>query len=87
MFDLFNNEIPELLSVRVTANAASNRIKIDYLENGKILIRAYVTAIAENGKANEVLLKMLAKEFNLPIKSLTIIQGLTNRNKIIAIKK
>lgn len=87
MFDLFNNKIPELLAVRVTANASANRIKIDYQPDGKILVRAYVTAIAENGKANEMLLKMLAAEFGLPLKSLTITHGLTNRNKLIAIKQ
>jgi len=87
MFDLFNNDIPDLLSVRVTAQASSNRIKLDYQENDKILIRAYITAVAENGKANEMLIKMLAQEFGLPVKSLTIVHGLTSRNKVIAIKK
>jgi uncharacterized protein YggU (UPF0235/DUF167 family) len=86
IFDVFNNQLPKRLQIKVTTQAAANRIKIEYTADGSILlIRAYVTTAAENGKANEALLKMLAKEFNLSLKSLKILHGTTSRHKVIEI--
>ena len=42
-----------------------------------------VTAVPENGKANEAVVKLLAKAWKLPKTSLTVVAGATDRNKIV----
>ena len=54
------------MCVIVTAKAAANRIKVEELSNGEKLIRVYVTAAAEGGKANKEVIKMLAKPLGIP---------------------
>lgn len=88
MLDLFRKleDFGKTLKVRVSAKAASNRIKVEDLDDGSILIRVYVTAPAEDGKANKEVIRLLSKELGLPKSSLTITHGLTSRDKIIAIQ-
>lgn len=85
--DLFNwqNGIEGRLNVRVTPRASSNRIKVDYQEDGTQLIRVYVTAPPEDGKANKAVIKLLAQELGVPKSALIITHGLTDRNKIIQV--
>lgn len=78
-------EFGKSLHIRVSAQAAANMIKIEALPNGNKLIKVYVTAAAEDGKANKAVLKLLAKELGLPISALTITRGLASRDKIINI--
>lgn len=87
MLDLFRtlDDFGEVLHVRVTTKAASNRVTIEELSNGEKLIRVYVTAVAEDGKANKEVIKILAKALGIPPTSLRIVRGLTSRNKIITI--
>lgn len=66
------------LSIRVTPKASANRIKI---EEGQV--RVYVTCIPEDGKANEEVIKLLAKQLKIPKSSLEIIQGHKSRDKVI----
>ncbi|MFN6222240.1 MAG: DUF167 domain-containing protein, partial [Dolichospermum sp.] len=40
-----------------------------------------------DGKANEELIKLLAKKFDVPKSSITIKSGVTSRNKLIIIDK
>lgn len=50
---------------------------------GKIVVG--VKARPEKGKANEELLKKLARHFKVPVLSIRILRGKTSRNKIIKI--
>ena len=88
IMDLFNwkDGIGDTLSIRVTPKASSNRIKAEHLSSGSKLIRVYVTAVPEDGKANKAAINLLAKELGLPKSSLTIISGLTSKDKVIRIK-
>jgi uncharacterized protein (TIGR00251 family) len=70
------------LQVRVTPKAAANKIKID-----NHLIRIYITAAAEDGKANKEVISLLSKEFKIPKSAFFIIKGLKSRDKIILITK
>lgn len=84
----FFKEIPggvEFL-VRLTPKASSNRIA-DVIQDsgGQFILKAYVTAVPENNKANEALIKLLAKTWGVPKTSFTIVSGLTDRNKRIRI--
>lgn len=83
--DLFSYQagLPDRINVRVTSNAKANRIKIEHLEDGTKLYRVYVTVIAEKGKANEAVLKLLAKEFGVAKSSLKIVSGEFHKHKVV----
>ena len=90
VFDLLScpEGVPETLRVRVTAKAASNRIKTEYNTGGGApLIRVYVTELAEDGKANNAVLALLAKALGLAKSNLTITHGHTSKDKIIRIDR
>lgn len=72
-----------LYTIRVTPNASANRIVEEAQADGSVLLRIYVTTIAEDGKANKAVLKLLAKYLGVPKTSLTIIRGMTSRDKIV----
>ncbi|WP_119680009.1 DUF167 domain-containing protein [Indioceanicola profundi] len=50
---------------------------------GRMAVKVAVTAPPENGKANEAVLKLLAKEWRLPKTSLEVVAGGADRSKII----
>lgn len=74
-----------LISVRVTPNASSNRVKIEEMPDGSTLYRVYVTVTPEEGKANAAVLKLLAKNLGLPKSALVIVRGELSQNKVIKI--
>ncbi len=73
-------------AVRVIPKSSSNRIKAETMPDGAIRIRVYVTVVAEAGKANEMVLKLLAKALKLPKSALTILRGELSQDKIIKIR-
>ncbi len=72
------------LTLRVTPKASRNAIAglVDTADGGRVL-KVTVTTVPENGKANEAVVKLLAKAWKLPKTSLTVVAGATDRNKII----
>ncbi|MCE2951234.1 MAG: DUF167 domain-containing protein [Alphaproteobacteria bacterium] len=76
---------PKTISVRVTPNASRSDVRLDTLKTEERRVRIYVTTTPENGKANKVVLSLLAKVLHVPISSLQIIQGETSRDKVIAV--
>lgn len=77
----------DTLTVRVTPNASSNRIKVEKTEAGSTRLRVYVTVPAENGKANQAILKLLAKALEVPKSALLIVRGELSQDKIIKVLK
>ncbi|MBX9587244.1 MAG: DUF167 domain-containing protein [Gammaproteobacteria bacterium] len=75
------------LTVRVAPNASSNRIKVEKTQDGSTRLRVYVTVPAESGKANEAVLKLLAKALEVPKSALLIVRGELSQDKIIKILK
>lgn len=74
------------ISIRLTPNASSNRIgESRLMPNGETQLSVYVTSIPEDGKANDAMIKLLAKHLNLAPSRLTIIRGHTSRNKVVKI--
>lgn len=72
--------------VRLSPGAAANRIAaIERDGDGNGLIKATVTTVAEAGKANAALIKMLGREWKIAKTTITVSRGATNRNKIIFI--
>ncbi|MGF7174381.1 DUF167 domain-containing protein [Azospirillum doebereinerae] len=72
------------LTLRVTPKASRNAIAglADTATGGRAL-KVTVTAVPENGKANEAVIKLLSKAWKLPKTSLTVVAGATDRNKIL----
>ncbi len=74
------------LAVRLTPKASANRIDgVAEDAEGHGLLRVSVTAVPEDGKANTALIKLLAKEWRLPKSAIEIVQGATDRRKVLLI--
>lgn len=74
------------VAVRLTPKAARERVDGLAAEaDGGVAIKAQVTAVPEDGKANAALIRLLAKEWRLAKSSLEIIQGATDRRKTLLI--
>jgi len=52
---------------------------------GEAVLKVMVTAVPEAGRANEALIKLLAKEWGIAKSSISLIAGATDRNKILHI--
>jgi uncharacterized protein len=78
----WKNKIGPKFEVRVNPKSSFNRIKVEELGQG-FRIKIYVTAAPEDNKANEAVLQLLAKELGIPKTSLSIVQGLHSRTKLI----
>jgi uncharacterized protein (TIGR00251 family) len=75
------------VSVRLTPKASVNRIQGLIADaGGGMVLKTAVTAVPEKGKANAALIKLLAKAWALPKTSLTVISGVTDRNKVLHIE-
>jgi len=73
-----------LIEVRVTPNASADEVILPAGDSTHLLtIRT--TATPELGKANEAVLRRLAKALDLPVSSLAIVRGSTSRNKLVRI--
>jgi uncharacterized protein YggU (UPF0235/DUF167 family) len=53
--------------------------------DGEVFLRLRVSAVAEKGKANDAVVKLLAKAWRVPRSSLAIVAGETDRNKVVAV--
>lgn len=75
------------VTVKLTPKASHNRIMGAEVDaNGISFLKVAVTAIPENGKANEALLKLLSKAWKQSKSSLQIVRGATDRRKIVVIE-
>ncbi len=73
---------PAYLRIKVLPKSQKNEIT-ETLEDGTIKIR--IKAAPEKGKANEELIKFLAKELEVPKDSISIVSGKTDQLKLIKI--
>ncbi len=65
------------IALRVTPKASRNQIVA-----GDDGLRAYVTVVPEDGKANAAVAKLLAKALGVAKSRLTLIRGQTSRDKV-----
>lgn len=70
-----------ILSIKVSPNASKN--EIGSWENGRLRVR--ITASPEKGKANAAVEALIAKAFNVPKSSVSVIRGTTSRDKEVEI--
>jgi hypothetical protein len=74
------------LAVRLTPKASAERIiGLADEADGGVVLKVAVTAAPEAGKANAALLKLLARAFRLPPRDFSVVRGLTDRRKVVAV--
>ncbi|MBP7854603.1 DUF167 domain-containing protein [Candidatus Babeliales bacterium] len=71
------------LIIEIKAVPQSGRKKLMLDKSG--ILKCFITAAPEDGKANKEIIDFLATSCNIPKKSIEIIAGLTSRKKKIAI--
>jgi uncharacterized protein (TIGR00251 family) len=72
------------VALRVTPKASRNAVSglADTAAGGKAL-KVSVTAVPEDGKANDAVIKLLSKLWHVPKSSIAVAAGATDRNKIL----
>jgi uncharacterized protein len=74
-------------AIRLTPRARADRIAgMAAAAGGGRVVRVSVTAPAEDGRANEALLRLLAREWRVPRRALAIVAGAASRQKTVHIK-
>ena len=74
------------VAVRLTPRAKADRVfAIAAAAGGRHVLKASVTELPENGRANEALLRLLASAWLLPRRDLAIVVGATSRHKTVLI--
>jgi len=74
------------VAIRLTPNARADRIlAIAATAQGKRAISASVTAAPQDGRANQALLRLLARAWRLPRRDLTIVSGAASRHKTVRV--
>ena len=72
------------VAVRLTPRAATDRIQGITIEaDGSPSLKCAVSAAPVEGKANEALVKLLAKAWKLPKSSISLVRGAGERRKIL----
>lgn len=75
------------IAIRLTPKASHNKIQGIYEDaEGNTWLKISVTAVPEDGKANQALIDFLAKYCRVPKSTIKLISGQTFRNKILFIE-
>ncbi len=75
-----------LINIHVMPNAAQTKTDGLYGEEGKRALRIRLHALPIEGKANDVLMKWLAKELGLTQRDVCLVRGKTSRLKQVRIE-
>lgn len=70
------------INVKTIPNAKKESVE---LKGGVYVVR--VNVVPEKGKANDAVIKLLAKHFNVAKSQIKIVRGLTGRNKVVEVEK
>lgn len=74
------------VAVKLTPKASRDRVEGPQPEaDGSVVLKVSVTTVPEDGKANAALIKLLSKEWRIPKSSIGIVQGATDRRKVLLI--
>jgi len=71
------------MKIFVKAKPGSKKNEIKKIDENKFIIS--VTKPSDKGKANQAIIKLLAKHFDISQYSIKILSGITSKNKIIEI--
>ena len=73
------------VAIRLGPRAKADRlVGVGQSPKGRV-VRATVTAPAEAGRANEALLRLLARSWAIPRRDLSLVHGPASRNKVVHI--
>lgn len=72
-----------MMRKKVKVKPNSQNQKIEELEDGSLTV--YLKSQPVDGKANEELIQILAKKFDVPKSKITIKLGLSSRQKLVEI--
>lgn len=70
--------------INIRVQPKSFQKKVELQEDGSY--KVYVTVAPENGKANEEVIALLAKELGIKKYNIEIVTGLTSRTKVVKIE-
>ncbi|MCB1539567.1 MAG: DUF167 domain-containing protein [Rhodoblastus sp.] len=74
------------LVVRLTPKGGRDAIDgVETMSDGKVVLKARVRAVPEDGKANAALIELLAKALRVPRSAVTVAAGHTSRVKTLEI--
>lgn len=74
------------VQLRLTPKASRDRIDGLAAEaDGGTILKVSVTTVPEDGKANAALIKLLSKEWRVPKSAIEVVQGATDRRKVLHI--
>jgi len=73
-----------MVDVRVSANASADAILLPPPDGARVIM-IRTTATPEHGKANEAVLRLLAKALDRPVSALQLVRGASHRNKLVRI--
>lgn len=72
------------VAVRVTPRASRNGLAgTAATAAGGTALKVSVTAVPEDGKANDAVVRLLSKAWGVPRTSIAVVAGATDRNKIL----
>jgi uncharacterized protein YggU (UPF0235/DUF167 family) len=68
--------MPRTIHIKLTPKASSDRVgDVRENEDGQAVMQVYVTAVPEDGKANEAMIRLLAKHYKVAPSRVTILRG------------
>lgn len=76
-------EESDLVAVRVVPRSSKNEVKV--LEDGSLHVK--LTAPPVEGKANRMLVEILARHFRVKKRQIEVVRGQTSRHKYIRIRE
>lgn len=74
------------VAIRLTPRGRADRVEgIAHLSDGAAVLKVSVTAPPADGRANDALLQLLAREWGVPRRDLAIVGGLKGRSKTVRV--
>jgi uncharacterized protein len=75
------------LHVRLTPKSSRDALEgVETLSDGQSVLKARVRAVPEDGKANDALIKLVAKSLKIPASRARLTSGATSRHKVLALE-
>ena len=72
------------MKIHVTVTPRAKRPGVEMATDGSVRVK--VSAPAEDGRANTAVIEALAKHFDVPKSSVTIVRGHASRTKLVEIE-
>ena len=75
------------VALKVTPKASADRVRgVAIDESGGAVLQVSVTAVPADGLANRAVTALLAKRWRLPRSAIAVIQGATDRRKVLMLR-